>query len=416
MKIALISFEYPPETAYGGIATYMAEISKMLSDNGHLVEVFCAGGSQKSNRVSENLMVHTIGDLDKDSFAVSLVPLLMSRNDEVGFDVVESSEIYGDSREVRSRIPELPLLVKLHTPSFLLHRLNYFPPTLKEKMRFSMGALRRGKLRWLKENLSILAKRNLVESRLYHDADVVVSPSRDLIRVIEDEWGMRPDGVHLLPNPFEATSELLSSPVSEPSAPLLYLGRLEIRKGFSDLINALVLLEKGRFPVDARFVGASFPSSSRRLSMQQWASARLPIDSGRYTFTGNLKREEALAELSGSGLVVLPSRWENFPYTCLEAMASGRVVIGSSAGGMADMIRDGETGFLVPPEDSSELAYKIVEVIQNSEKYAQIGESARNRVLTAYAHSSILPQQIVMYERAIRLHRIHRSENLLKNK
>lgn len=405
MNIALVSFEYPPETAYGGIATYMAEIARMLSDANHRVEVFCAGEAAKKVSVSENLIVHTVADMDKDRFAESLMPVFTSRHRTTGFDVVESAEIYGDSRKIRTEFPEIPLVVKVHTPSFLCHRLNHLPLTLGQKFRFSLGALRRGKVRWLSEDLSVLKQRNIAESSLYHDADVVVSPSRDLIRLIEEEWGIRADGIRLLPNPHAPSPDLLHMHANDLRPSLLYLGRLEMRKGITDLIEALALLESERCPIPTRFVGAPFPSPKKKILMDKWAASRLPMKTGRYTFTGKLARPAALSELSDCGLVALPSRWENFPYTCLEAMSAGRVVIGSSAGGMADMIENGKTGYLVPPREPKVLASKIKEILANSEQLAYIGNNARDHVLKNYSHAAILPQQIAAYESAIHFNR-----------
>ena len=401
MKIALISFEFPPETAYGGIASYVHEIALMLTGEGHLVEVFCAGSTAKQTRLADNLIVNTVADLDKDSFAESLLPVFTARDREVRFDVAESPEIYGDARAVRRQFPGLPLVVKLHTPSFLCHRLNDVQLSFSGKMRFALGSLRQGRWSWPTPNLDVLNQRNRVESALYHAADVVVSPSRDLIRLVEAEWGARPDGISVLVNPYSPSRHLLEMPPSAPATPLLYLGRLEMRKGVPELVEALALLEKRHHPAATRFVGYAFPSPKRNLRMDAWAARRLPMDSGRYTFTGPLPREAAIAEIAHCGLVALPSRWENFPYTCLESMAAGRVVIGSRAGGMADMITDGVDGFLVPPGQPRRLAAKIQETLSSPEKFADMGRKARQRVLSTYSYAAILPQQIQAYQKAI---------------
>lgn len=411
MKIALVSFEFPPETAYGGIASYVHETSRMLADAGHLVEVFCAGAAPKQFEPRPGLLVNVVPDLDKDTFAESLLPIFVDRHEATRFDVVESAEIYADAREIRRRFPELPLVVKLHTPSFLCHRLNEIPLTVARKLRFALGALRRGRLAWLVPNLEVLHRRNLVERAIYHEADAVVSPSTDLIRVIEAEWGAHRHGLAVLPNPYVPDSHLLTLASTRADAPLLYLGRLEMRKGVTDLIDALALLERSGAPVNARFVGAPFPSPAQGVPMDQWAARRLSMSSGRYVFTGVLPRDAATKELGNSWIVVLPSRWENFPYTCLESMAAGRVVIASQAGGMSDMIVDGHSGFLVPPQKPDLLARKIEAVRSAPERFAEIGANARQRVIDAYSPAAILPRQLETYETARR-----RAQQRLANK
>lgn len=401
MRIALLSFEFPPDTAYGGIASYMHETALMLAGSGHDVEVFCAGLSDRSDTIAPGVAVHTIGQLDKDRFADLLLPVFRTRHATRPFEVAECGEIYADGRGVRREFPDLPLLVKLHTPSFLTHRLSTVPPGFVEKLRFFLGSLRQGAPRWLRPDLSVLRARDEAERQLYHAADAVVSPSRDLIPLVEAEWGARPDGISVLPNPHSPSAELLALPPEGSDGSLLFLGRLELRKGVSDLIEALALLEQRGRPVRATFVGAPFPSPERGLKMDAWAAARLPLDSGRYTFTGNVPRPEIARHLAKASLVVLPSRWENFPYTCLEAMAAGRAVLGSAAGGMRDMITDGVDGFLVPPSNPSLLADRIADCLRQPGRLASIGEAARRRVLDAYAPSAILPAHLESYRRAI---------------
>lgn len=401
MRIALISYEFPPDTAFGGIASYTHETARMLASGGHDVEVFCAGHSARSTSSEPGFLVHTVPDLDKDRFAESLLPVFSARHLALPFDVAESPEIYGDARALRRAFPRLPLLVKLHTPTFLCSRLNHTPLKLAAKLRFALGALRRGRLAWLKPDRAIMVARYNHESSLYRDADAVISPSRDLARIVEQEWGARPDGITHVPNPYSPPAALLDLPPAPPRLPLLYIGQLQLRKGVSDLIEALALLEKQGLPLSARFVGHPFPSPRPDLDMSQWGARLLPASSGRYTFTGRLTREASLAEFALAGLVVLPSRWEAFGYTCLEAMAAGRVVVGSAAGGMAEIIEPGVSGLLVEPRNPRMLAATLREILTAPERFSTLGANARRRVLSAYSPQAILPLQTAAYEKTI---------------
>lgn len=408
MRIALISYEFPPDTAFGGIASYTHETARMLASGGHDVEVFCAGHTARSVSIENGVLVHTVPDLDKDRFAESLLPVFSARHAAHPFDVAESPEIYGDARAVRRAFPGLPLLVKLHTPTFLCSRLNRVPLTFAAKLRFAFGALRRGRLAWLKPDRSVMVARYNHESSLYRDADAVISPSRDLARIVQEEWGARPEGVGHVPNPYSPPSALLELPPAAPRLPLLYIGQLQMRKGVSDLVEALALLEKQGHAMSARFVGHPFPSPRANLNMAEWGARLLPVASGRYAFTGRLTREASLAEFAAAGLVVLPSRWEAFGYTCLEAMAAGRVVIGSAAGGMAEIIEPGVSGLLIPPRSPRTLAATLLEILNSPHRCADIGANARRRVLSAYSPQAILPLQIAAYERTIRANRARR--------
>ena len=64
MKIALISYEYPPDTAYGGIATYVEQAARMLSERGHYVEVFAGSERRAQSSDESGILTHRILEHD----------------------------------------------------------------------------------------------------------------------------------------------------------------------------------------------------------------------------------------------------------------------------------------------------------------------------------------------------------------
>ena len=80
---------------------------------------------------------------------------------------------------------------------------------------------------------------------------------------------------------------------------------------------------------------------------------------GRARFLGPQPRSTVFELLSAGDAVVLPSKWENFPHVLVEALAVGTPVIATAAGGVTEIVRDGENGLLVPPEDPEALAAAI---------------------------------------------------------
>jgi glycosyl transferase family 1 len=76
---------------------------------------------------------------------------------------------------------------------------------------------------------------------------------------------------------------------------------------------------------------------------------------------------------------VFPSRWENWPNVCLEAMSQGAVVVGSVHGGMSEMIEPGESGYVVDPFDAEAMCRTIEDIIRRPEAHHRMREQAQSR-------------------------------------
>ncbi len=94
----------------------------------------------------------------------------------------------------------------------------------------------------------------------------------------------------------------------------------------------------------------------------------------------SLAPEEVARALDESTVLVLPSRSEGMGRVVVEAQCRGRPVIGSRVGGIPDLVRDGENGLLVEPEDPEALAQALVRVLSNPDLAARLGAEARASV------------------------------------
>jgi len=131
---------------------------------------------------------------------------------------------------------------------------------------------------------------------------------------------------------------------------LLYVGRLDPRKGVDVAVDALAEL-----PAEARLeiAGGWDQNEERRLRER---AARLGL-AERVTFAGQLDRPELLAAYAVADAVVFPVRWsEPWGLVPLEAMARGRPVVASGRGGSAEYLRDGENCLLADPDDPATFA------------------------------------------------------------
>ena len=404
MKIAFISYEYPPDTACGGIATYVKQAAIMLSQRGHYIEVF--GGSPNSNETKKegNILIHRVKVQNRQEFSQKVGAVFAQRYNQIKFDVLEAPEIGAEAVKAIELIPEIPLVIKLHTPSYLLQKLAYLPPSLNLKLRRFLGAVKRGNI---PQPFSAYHydRNNDMERICALKADEITAPSLSIAERVIEDWQLNRQKVVHLPNPYIPSSKLLNIPISTNADTVTFVGRLEIRKGVLDLAEAIPLILRFYPQVKFRFVGSFLPSPNPKLDMRQYLKKKLKLYLSSLEFVGNLPLETIPTVLAKTDICVFPSIWENFPNVCLEAMSAARGVVGSSAGGMSELLDDGKVGKLVPPKSPQSIAKAIIELLENPEARMRLGEAARQRVLTEYNLERIGELQEASYLRAIKRRR-----------
>jgi D-inositol-3-phosphate glycosyltransferase len=145
---------------------------------------------------------------------------------------------------------------------------------------------------------------------------------------------------------------------------VLQLGRLVPRKGVDNVVRAMALLPP-EWPARLVVVGGDADAPNEVLTPEIGRLRRLAAEHGvgeRVQFAGRHGRE-ALRDWYVAADVFVTTPWyEPFGITPLEAMACGTPVIGSAVGGIQYTVRDGVTGFLVPPRDAAALAQRLIEL------------------------------------------------------
>ncbi len=163
----------------------------------------------------------------------------------------------------------------------------------------------------------------------------------------------------VLPNAIALGSE----PDFEGREGLVFAGRLTRQKGLDVLIEALRLLPS---PPPLRVLG----DGELRAELET-AARGLPV-----TFVGRVPEDRVAAEIARARALVLPSRWEGFPNAILEAMERGLAVVATDVGAVRTLVRDGETGVVVPPGDPGALAAGLERVLARWRALAEGGREA----------------------------------------
>ncbi len=164
---------------------------------------------------------------------------------------------------------------------------------------------------------------------------------------------------------------------------ILTLARVIVRKGHDRVIQALPLVRQ-KIP-NITYVICGPWEESYHQQLQSKIDELGLTDS--VMFTGYVDRQEIPAFHNLCDVYIMPSRelttvgdTEGFGITYLEANACGKPVIGGNSGGVADAIVDGETGFLVDPENPKEIAEKLILLLSDSELAEKLGRQGRARI------------------------------------
>jgi L-malate glycosyltransferase len=115
-----------------------------------------------------------------------------------------------------------------------------------------------------------------------------------------------------------------------------------------------------------------------------------------------LGKQEGLVEiLSCSDLFLIPSQSESFGLAALEAMACGLPVISSSVGGLPELVRHNETGFIAEIGDVERMAKYAIDLLTNDKKYKMFSGNARERAVDVFDISKVIPMYEAHYERIL---------------
>jgi glycosyltransferase involved in cell wall biosynthesis len=367
MKIRILTPEYPP-TFGGGVATFYQALAPQFAAAGHSVEVvqgsavFCSSGSVKGRRDGVDIYTLEEARLRKHftRFAHFTPISGAARHLAAAWAMWEKSEELGDADIVEgcdwglSFIPAIlsrgrPVVAQMHGS---VGQINRHDPIAGEEAAGVAIRL-----------MEVAALQRAAEIQTYSQANA---------RFWSGQTG-RPT-VHIAPAWRMPREPVASTPLSASG---LVLGRVQEWKGPQVLCDALLRL--GRTAPSVDWVGRD--TVSRRLDRS--ASKSLAHDhphiwGSRVRHVPQVAPAEAWRFQCQARFIVVPSTWDVFNFTCVEAMASGRPVICSSGAGASELIVDGVNGFLFPNGDASALAAAIDRVLALSEtRVAEMAEAAR---------------------------------------
>ncbi len=373
MRVLLIANTLPPRDV-SGVGEQVLQLKAGLEGLGDEVEVLGRRGPGNPGGAPGPKLL----------FPLAVVPAAWRALRRFRPDVVQVHESDGAFaallvRAVRGLIEPRPLLVALLQVSYV-EELWAVRPLVDDEGRIlgRPGRVER-RFRRLKAPLQILL--GMITARA---ADRVLAPSAATAREVRRDY--RVERVGVVPNVtggLAATAGPAGSAgdagdfEGEPGY-LLFVGRLRIRKGVEVLLAALAELRRRVPTAVLRIAG----NGEHRAALEACAAGLGVADAVSFLGTCDAARVRTL--LRGAIAMVVPSIYEGMPLVVLEAMAAGTPVVASAVSGIPEVVVDGETGWLVPPESPAALAAVLAAVLADPAEAARRGEAGRRRAAEHY--------------------------------
>jgi D-inositol-3-phosphate glycosyltransferase len=215
-----------------------------------------------------------------------------------------------------------------------------------------------------------------------------------------------PPGVdvsHFYPIPADEAKSFVGLKPEERM--ILFVGRIEPLKGVDTLIEAMACLQlkESQRPVHLAIIGGDPTASPEQMTVEmarlQKLCEVLGLDQS-VVFLGKRDQDKLPYYYSAAEVLVMPSHYESFGMVALEAMACGTPVIASEVGGLAYLVRDGETGFTIPAEEPEMLCEKLSWLLNDAELHATMSRKAAEYAQD-YAWEKIAKQIVDVYHELV---------------
>lgn len=398
MRIAFISYEFPPDTGKGGIGTYVKQIAGAMAATGFDIHVFAGSPASECTEITGGYHLHWIqcnGGIDYRSKVVSRFALLHRQSP---FDLMESPEIGGNAWDIKKEFPHIPLLVRLHAPNYLVESLKEKYVPFFAKLRFVIGALRR--FRWDLGYWRTYSKETDEDYQFILSADYITAPSAAIKDWVVKNWNLLPEKIVVIPNIFLPSDALLQIPISRDFAKkqVIFFGRLNVLKGLVNATKAMKKILKEYPDWQFKVIGDDGNGPYAGISMRRWMIKELKPVLSQVNFVDGVVYEALPAGIADASIVVLPSLFESFSYTCAEAMAAGKAIVASANGGMAMLVQNEKSGLLVNPESVDEIYTNVKGLINDNEKRYQLSINARHRILGDFNAEKLSAQYKAYYQ------------------
>ncbi|MFC5701178.1 glycosyltransferase family 4 protein [Cohnella faecalis] len=403
MKILLATFWPIPQA--GRIWPFMLQLKAQLERRGHTVDLLGSGVDE------DNVYAYIVNE-DRRIYLNKLLPLLKSRdsphlspsrqdNDLIGF--AENRRSLYELSAVYLGLDDYDLI---HTQDFIstscIHRVRPAKSAIVATFHSSVAHEIRRHLRTSgnpETELLARALYNDLERNSVPDAEVMHVPNFWLRDILTGELRLPKEQIRVFQYGYDTDSfmnpAVSAERIQKPAGKkvILYIGKLVELKGLRFLIDALSSLKKIRKDWVLWIVGEGERQAHLR---EKSAVANLGDD---IVFWG--KKDNVLPFLKRADIFVLPSLIENQPLALIEAQLMGIPSVVSDVGGLPEMVRDGKTGLLVPPEDPDALCNQLNLLLADNRLRLRMGAKAKSHALVHWSLDQMILRILDAYREAL---------------
>jgi len=373
LRVALLTREYPPEV-YGGAGVHVAYLARELAGLVDLT-VHCQG-ADRPGAVAHRPWDHLAGA----NPVLGVMSADLSMTAATGSaDVVHSHTWYANlAGHLASLLYGVPHVVTVHS-------LEPLRPWKAEQLGggYALSS-------WC-ERVAVEAAAGVIAVSAGMRADVLaaypaVAPGR--VRVIRN--GI--DTTEYAPDP--ATDVLKQYGVDPDRPSVIFVGRITRQKGVPVLLRAAAAMD----PAAQLVLCAGQPDTAELAAEVEGLVTDLrAARSGVIWIPEMLPKRAVIQVLSHATVFACPSLYEPLGIVNLEAMACGTAVVGSAVGGIPEVVSDGESGLLVPPDDPAALAGALNSLLRDPARAEALGRAGRERAVAEFRWQTVAAQTAELY-------------------
>lgn len=397
MRIALITPLFSSHLEKEcGIGVHYRDLALGLRDGGHSVEVFHFpyDSTESKEYTFENIPVHSVG------LPHSVLPKLKGLGKLLRtfnyFDFFEAFQLFQVTKRVwkAAHLKKNFDVIEATSNRGVAYGISTIKsrPPLFTRVSTTMKQAFESYTKLPDLNYRLAAR---FEEHQIKRSDHLVTHTQNHANSVAQLLSFNPARFQIIPHSIrreEPAASLISNKTDKVN--ILFVGRLEERKGFDVLIKAIPIIMDNSPDVIVHICGEGYLMKDAKTNLNRFSK--------KVFFHGYQSRACLDNFYSQCDIFVAPSRYESFGLIYLEAMHYGKAIVACNSGGTPEVVKHNETGTLVKPGDHLELANSVTALAENSDLRKKLGTAGKSRLKAFFSLDQMIQSTVDHYDKALK--------------